>query len=301
VVQDGPDGDVTDDDQATPDRRLVRPYIKTPAPSLADEATFSGRADDGTAELPLVDDAAPAVPAESATRAPADNGQDGKQDDGQDGKQMVWLLGAGLTLIVATVVTMVTLWPGSDDQPSAAAPPSAFAWPAGKASGPPSAATPSASVRSSPSPSASSSPSPSPSSVPPSTPPSPPPSATLAPPPAADRVGPIVGPGGACLDVAAGIVLPGGVVATRDCNGTLSQRWTVATDGTLRVSGSCAAAGGAGQVTVGGCGSAASAQWRSGAGGTLVHVGSGLCLTGSAGNRVQVAACGAAGQSWALP
>ncbi len=58
----------------------------------------------------------------------------------------------------------------------------------------------------------------------------------------------------------------------RGCNGTLSQRWTVAADGTLRVSGTC------------------------------VNVNSGQCLTGPAdGNRVRVAACGTGGQAWALP
>jgi hypothetical protein len=228
--------------------------------------------------------------------------QDERDDDGQDGRQMAWLLGAGLALIAATAVTMVTLWPGADDHPSAAAPPSGFAWPTRTDPGSPSAAAPSTSVRSSPSPSISPSASRTPSSAPPSTPPSPPPSATLAPPPAADRVGPIIGPGGACLDVSAGIVLPGDALATRGCNGTLSQRWTVATDGTLRVSGSCADAGGSGQVTVGACGTAPSGQWRSGAGGALVNVGSGQCLTGAApGNRVRVTACGATGQSWTLP
>ena len=295
---------MTDDDKAdgqvNPDRRLVRPYIEAPAPSLAGEAQFSGEADDGTAELPIVEE--PIV--EPIPAGPAQDAAPPAPDDSQDGRQMAWLLGAGLALIVAIVVTMVTLWPGSGDNPSAAVPPSAFAWPAGGDSAPPSAASPSAPVRSSPSPSASPSPSvtrsPGPSSTPPS-PPSPPPSATLAPPPAADRVGTIIGPGGACLDVSAGVVLPGGTVATRRCNGTLSQRWTVAADGTLRVGGSCAEGGGSGQVTVGTCGTAASAQWRSGAGGTLVNVGTGTCLTGSADNQVRLAACGADGQRWTLP
>jgi hypothetical protein len=225
-------------------------------------------------------------------------------DTGQDGRQMAWLIGAGLALIAAIAVTIATLWPDSDDSSSAAAPPG-VTWPAwtGSPEPPASAASPSAPARSGPSPSTSSSPSPS--STRPSPPParpSPPPSATLAPPPAADRVGPIVGPGGDCLDVAAGVVLPGDAVVVRDCNGTLSQRWTVAADGTLRVSGSCAGAGGSGQVTVGTCGTATSGQWRSGAGGSLVNVGSGQCLTASAeDNRARVAACGAARQRWALP
>lgn len=88
----------------------------------------------------------------------------------------------------------------------------------------------------------------------------------------------------------------------RGCNGTLSQRWTVAADGTLRVSGTCAAADGSTQVAVGPCGDAASGHWRAGAGGTLVNAASGQCLTGPAdGNRVRVAACGSGGQAWALP
>jgi hypothetical protein len=298
------DGDKAEE-QESPDRFLVRPYIQIPesGPPLPEassgeessaEARSPGEAD-GTAELPAVEVPCPAEPAEKvAPPAP---------DVSQDGRQMAWLIGAGLALIVATVVTIVTLWPGSDENPSAAAPPGESAWPAPAASAPPapSSATPSTSVRSSPSRSASSSPTPAPSSARPSPPPSLPPSATLAPPPAADRVGPIIGPGGNCLDVSAGIVLPGSAVAVRGCNGTLSQRWTVATDGTLRVGGSCAEAGGSGQVTVGLCGDAASAQWRSGAGGTMVNMGSGQCLTASADNRVRVAGCGAGGQAWTLP
>jgi hypothetical protein len=129
---------------------------------------------------------------------------------------------------------------------------------------------------------------------------------TLAPPPAADRVGPITAPGGRCLDVSGGIVFPGSPLAVQNCNGTLSQRWTLATDGTLRAGGSCATADGDGAVEFGGCGDARTGQWRAGPGGTLVNVDSGRCLTdpsngGENGARVRLNACGGTGQRWTLP
>ncbi len=287
------------EEQDGPDRLLIRPYIQS-TEDTADRLPEGGSppaAVDPTAELPLPPEPAP-VPPPAPAPEPAVDGS-------QDRRQMAWLVGAGLALVLAVGVTIVALWPGSGEDPSVAAPPGGFPWPArpGSAAPDPSAASQSASVRSSPTPSTSSSAPTAASPAPPSAPPpSLPPSATLAPPPTADRVGPITGPGGDCLDVTTGIVLPGTAVAVRDCNGTLSQRWTVATDGTLRVSGSCAAATGAGQVAVGVCGDAVAAQWRSGAGGTLVNVGSGQCLTGPAdGNRVRVTPCGADGQTWTLP
>ncbi len=288
------------EEQDSPERMLIRPYIQNSAGDTGYRLPEGGSPPAPTAELPLLEEPA-AVPAPAPAPAP-----EPAADGSQDRRQMAWLAGAGLALVVAIGVTIVALWPGSDENPSVAAPPGGFTWPARAGSAPPtpSAAGPSTSVPGSPSPSTSSSPAPSASaSVLPSTPPpSPPPSATLAPPPAADRVGPITGPGGDCLDVAAGIVLPAGAVVARDCNGTLSQRWTAATDGTLRVSGLCAAADGAGQAAVGVCGDAASGQWRSGPGGTLVNVGTGQCLTGPAdGNRVRLTACGADAQTWALP
>lgn len=293
------DGDEVEEQEGA-DRLLVRPYIQqgghrlpegdepaAPSTPAAPPPADPSAVDSGTAQLPAVGS------------APADD------------RQMAWLVGAGLALVVAIGVTMVALWPGADDTPSLAAPPDGYTWPApaGSTAPTPSAAPPSASADAGPSPSVSSSAPSAPSAPAPAasapaavTPPAvPPPSATLAPPPATDRVGPITGPGGDCLDVTTGIVLPGTPVAVRGCNGTLSQRWTVAADGTLRVSGACAAAGG-GQVAVGPCGDAPSGQWRAGAGGTLVNTGSGQCLTGPAdGNRVRVTTCGGAAQSWTLP
>jgi hypothetical protein len=130
------------------------------------------------------------------------------------------------------------------------------------------------------------------------------PAATLAPPPPADLVGVITGPGGNCLDVG-GLGLPGSSLTTRGCAGTLSQRWTVGADGTLRVNGMCATASGA-AVDASGCGSGPSAQWRAGPGGTLVNLAAGRCLTdpddgARTGGRMQLAACGGAGQGWRIP
>jgi Ricin-type beta-trefoil lectin domain len=105
--------------------------------------------------------------------------------------------------------------------------------------------------------------------------------------------------------VRGGITLLGSPASVYDCNGTLSQRWTVAADGTLRVAGSCALADG-GAVQIGTCGDSAPGQWRAGPGASLVNVGTGQCLSdpdngAKTGNRLQLAACGGNGQRWALP
>jgi hypothetical protein len=169
-----------------------------------------------------------------------------------------------------------------------------------------SAAKPSASARSSsPSPSASSSASRSPRATEPTgrTPATRKP--TLAPPPASDRTGRIGSASGRCLTLGGLLGIDGSPIETASCTGGTSQRFTLATDGTLQVAGRCAAADGDGSVRSDGCGSAGdSGQWRAGPDGSLVNTSSGRCLTdpGRAGATTTTATCtGGSDQRWSLP
>jgi hypothetical protein len=232
------------------------------------------------------------------------------RDEDDDNGPMIWLIGAGLALVVAVVVTMVALWP-SGDEPSSAAPaaddwrtarlrPSDSPAPAPVASTP-SSATPSAG-RSTPPPSTSARALPSvPAGAQPSAPapgaPAPP---ALPEPPAADRTGVVSGCDG-CLDVTAGSIIIGNGLAVRLCDRTSSQRWTLAADGTFRSVGLCARSEGDGVVKLQDCGSGGANQWRAGANGSLVNADVRQCLTRTGGGAVRLAGCGAQGQDWALP
>jgi hypothetical protein len=82
------------------------------------------------------------------------------------------------------------------------------------------------------------------------------------------------------------------------------QTFTLAKDGTLRVSDKCAQADGDGEVRIGGCGDGDSGQWRAGPDGTLINSAGGGCLTdpGRVGGTAMVTACsGSQTQSWSLP
>lgn len=131
--------------------------------------------------------------------------------------------------------------------------------------------------------------------------------AALSPAPPAARVGTITGDGNLCLDLNGGVPQDDNHVQVFDCNGTEAQRWTLATDGTLRVVGKCAQVTGDSTVHIIGCDSRAQSQWRAGAGNALVNVATGACLTdpdagARSGAGVRVAACAdTANQQWALP
>lgn len=130
------------------------------------------------------------------------------------------------------------------------------------------------------------------------------PSATLASPPASNRVGALTSAGGRCLDAEAGLAVLGTRLAVGGCNDSLSQRWTMAADGTLRAGGSCAEATGDESVRLAICGSADAAQWRAGPGKSLVNLGGGRCLAdpGDGGRMVRLAPCdGGSGQRWTVP
>jgi 3D (Asp-Asp-Asp) domain-containing protein len=125
--------------------------------------------------------------------------------------------------------------------------------------------------------------------------------------PAIARTGTIIGAGGLCLDLNGGVAIDGNHVQVFTCNGTDAQRWTLATDGTLRVVGKCAQTIADGTVHITTCNTGAATQWRQGKSRALVNVGTGTCLTdprsgSQSGSGAQVAACtGAAGQQWSLP
>ncbi|WP_433219202.1 ricin-type beta-trefoil lectin domain protein [Dactylosporangium sp. CS-047395] len=122
--------------------------------------------------------------------------------------------------------------------------------------------------------------------------------------------GQIVGYGGKCVDVAGASSANGTAVQLYDCNGTTAQKWTRASDGTLRALGKCmdvAAAGTANgtKVQLYDCNGTNAQKWTR-TGQTLVNVGSGKCLdaTGPSsanGTRLQIWSCGGgANQNWTL-
>ena len=282
--------DSHDDDPAErPEPVLVRPYVgNTPAQSRRDPA------DAPTVVQPAIVDDTPVAPAPEPPRR-------GGLARALGLRLLALVLGV---VLAAAVAGYLILAPKTDDnRPGAALP--GFTAPRitdpGEPSGRPSASRPSPSKSPSTSPSASVSASAPVSSAPVS--PSLSPSATLAP-PGSDRTGSITAASGRCLALGGLLGLDGSPVTVAGCAGVASQEFTLTTDGTLRVSGRCAAATGDGTVRVGGCGDGSAAQWRSGPSGTLVNPATGNCLTdpGQAGGTTKISACtGAADQTWSLP
>lgn len=133
------------------------------------------------------------------------------------------------------------------------------------------------------------------------------PPAAIVPRPATARTGRIRGPGGLCLDVAGGKAADDSRVVVDDCSGADTQSWTLAADGTLRVSGSmCALQVGDGTVHLIACDGRTTAQW-SVSDTTLVNESSAGCLTDPGGGAfpgtpVLVTTCtDAANQHWSAP
>jgi hypothetical protein len=130
------------------------------------------------------------------------------------------------------------------------------------------------------------------------------PTPTLSPPPGTARTGPVTAAGGRCLARGGFLGIGKTPVVTNGCAEILYQRFTLATDGTLRVTDRCARVAGDGTVDLVECGDQPSAQWRTGPGGSLVNPETGRCLTdpGSAAATVTVTDCtGADNQRWTLP
>lgn len=125
---------------------------------------------------------------------------------------------------------------------------------------------------------------------------------TLDPPPASDVSGKITAASGRCLMRGGLLGVDGSPVEVAGCG--VASTFTLAADGTLRVSGRCAQVTGDSTVRIDDCGSQDSAQWRRGPGDSLVNPASGQCLTdpGRSGATTKATACtGGSEQRWALP
>jgi hypothetical protein len=115
--------------------------------------------------------------------------------------------------------------------------------------------------------------------------------------------GPITNAAGLCLEATAG---DGDRVRLWDCNGTVGQVWTLASDGTIRVAGRCMQAD-TGLVRLRDCTGDPAQQWRTGPGGSLVNPASARCLGDPAsdatkGTPQRTAPCDQSGpQRWTLP
>jgi hypothetical protein len=273
-----------------PDPVLVRPYVKPapakPARGPADAPTVLQPAIvDDTEVLPVVTDQAPKRRGLARPLA----------------LRLLVLIGG--TALALAVAGWLIFHPAPDTiQPGAALPEFRATLPADSGAGsarPSLSVSPSASTSTSVSPSASASAS---ASSSPSASVSP--SATLAPPPASDRTGAVKAASGRCLAMGGLLGLDGSPVQVTGCADLPAQKFTLATDGTLRVSGRCAQATADSTVHIAQCDDAASSQWRSGPARSLVNPATGRCLTdpGQLGATAHVAACtAAADQSWSLP
>jgi hypothetical protein len=118
--------------------------------------------------------------------------------------------------------------------------------------------------------------------------------------------GAIRGQNSLCLDLNGGVAVEGNFIQVATCNGTAAQSWTLATDGTLRVSGMCAFVTGANTVAVTRCDGRTTAQWKI-SGQLLISAANARCLTDPSsgtepGTAVRVSPCdGTATQRWSLP
>ncbi|MEU4237676.1 ricin-type beta-trefoil lectin domain protein [Actinoplanes sp. NPDC026619] len=125
-------------------------------------------------------------------------------------------------------------------------------------------------------------------------------------PPAAARTGTIRGQNGLCLDLNGAVPIDFNHVQVFECNGSVAQTWTLATDGTLRVQGLCALVLGDNTVHVVGCDGRTTAQWRA-SGQLLINASNDKCLTdpsggATSGTGVTVTTCdGRANERWSLP
>ncbi|WP_030740159.1 family 16 glycosylhydrolase [Streptomyces sp. NRRL F-5135] len=123
------------------------------------------------------------------------------------------------------------------------------------------------------------------------------------------RTGTITGIGGKCVDVAGAGTANGTPIQLHDCNGNAAQRWTAASDGTLRALGKCLDVrdGGTGdgtQLHLWDCVGAASQRWALPAARDIVNIKADKCMdaTGNSsadGTRLQIWTCaGTPNQKW---
>ncbi|WUD76777.1 polymorphic toxin-type HINT domain-containing protein [Streptomyces sp. NBC_00510] len=120
----------------------------------------------------------------------------------------------------------------------------------------------------------------------------------------------ISGGGKRCIDDAGGSTTAGTKVQISTCSGSTSQKWTIGTDGTVKVLGMCLDT--VGNATTAGtlvvidtCKTDATQKWKVTTTGTLVsNANSAVCLTdpgasATNGTQLTIAACGGSGQTWA--
>ena len=118
------------------------------------------------------------------------------------------------------------------------------------------------------------------------------------------------GVGGKCLNDTGNNSADGTPLDLWTCNGSSSQRWTLAQDQTLRIHGKCLAVSGSAKAdgakaVLATCSGFAGQQWTVGTGAQLVNATAGLCLGGPAagtnGAQAWIAACnGKANQRWTV-
>ena len=128
----------------------------------------------------------------------------------------------------------------------------------------------------------------------------------------AARSGPITGVGGKCIEAVEGGGLSGGAVQLFRCTRAPGQRWTVATDGTLRTLGKCLHVSNGGttdgtEIQLQACDGSGSQQWKHRTDGSLFNPQSKRCLeapTLNASDTTQLVIwkCSKAeNQLWSLP
>lgn len=120
----------------------------------------------------------------------------------------------------------------------------------------------------------------------------------------------LAGGGKLCITTAGGAATAGTKVQVAACSGSsTAQKWTVGTDGTVKVLGMCLdtvanAISPGTLVVIDTCTSDATQKWKATTTGTLVsNANSAVCLTdpaasATAGTQLTLAACGSAGQVW---
>jgi RHS repeat-associated protein len=119
----------------------------------------------------------------------------------------------------------------------------------------------------------------------------------------------ISGGGKRCVDDAGGSTTAGTKVQINTCSGATSEKWTIGTDGTVKVLGMCLDT--TGNATTSGtlvvidtCKTDATQKWKVTTTGTLVsNANTAMCLTDPAasattGTQLTLATCGGSGQTW---
>ncbi|MET7283274.1 GH92 family glycosyl hydrolase [Kribbella sp. NPDC005582] len=122
----------------------------------------------------------------------------------------------------------------------------------------------------------------------------------------------VKGVAGKCLDARGGEPTLAAPVALWDCNATINQTWTLASDGTMRARGHCldvssSSRDNGAKIQLWSCNGSGAQQWWPRPGGVLMNPPSGRCLDVPGGKpdsgvQLQLYDCnGSAAQNWALP